>query len=523
MTDPGSTPDPRRGAGLDPLVVARRHFAGSEAYLVGGRLRDWLLGRATADTDIAVPADAIAQARALAAASDGTCVVLDAGRDVARVVWPAHRAAASLDIARLTASDIAGDLAGRDFTINALAMPLAETTALDLGAGVPRDAADGLTILDPLDGRGDIAAGRVRMTSVAALEADPLRLLRGPRLAAELRFDIEPATARAIRGRAPLVRSAAGERVRDELVRLIAADDAAAQVRRLTALDLLAEVLPEVDGLRGVPQPPPHDRDVAEHSLAALAAMERMQRRLAGAPAATGEMLAAAWHLSDIPAWDGVIDARRTVLAARLADVGAPAPPARAVWLRLAALLHDVGKPATLWYDDAIGRIRFPQHDHVGAEMIARIARRLRLSHAAQAYLATLVRHHLRPLYLSLDPSLSPRMLHRYFRATGDAGVDVVLLSLADNAAKAVGRPESAAGLASVATRLLDAWFDGFDTVVAPRPLVTGNVLMADLGLPAGPEVGRLLAALREAQADGEVTDLAAALALARRLHAARD
>lgn len=520
MKEPDPPAAPRRSPDLDPLAIARRHFAGAEAYLVGGRVRDWLLGRATADTDIAVPAGAVARARDLAAASGGTCVVLDAERDVARVLWPARGVpSASLDVARFAAPDIAGDLAARDFTVNALGVPLADSAMLDLDA--PRGAVGGPAVLDPLGGRADLDGGHVRMTSVAALEADPLRLLRGARLAAELGFDIEPDTARAIRSRAPLVRQAAGERVRDEVVRLIAADDAAAQVRRLGALDLLAFVLPEVDALRGVPQPPPHDRDVFEHSLAVLGAMERLQRRVADASAAALDGLAVAWRLSDVAAWDAVVDARRAALAARLADMEDPAPPARAVWLRLAALLHDVGKPATLWYDAAVDRIRFPQHDHVGAEMVGRTARRLRLSHAVAAYLATIVRHHLRPLYLALDPALSPRLLHRYFRATGGHGIDVVLMSLADNAAKTAGRPESAAVLAGVAARLLDTWFDAFDTVVAPPPLVSGHVLMAHLGLPAGPEVGRLLAALREAQVDGELADVGAALALARRLHAA--
>jgi putative nucleotidyltransferase with HDIG domain len=192
---------------------------------------------------------------------------------------------------------------------------------------------------------------------------------------------------------------------------------------------------------------------------------------------------------------------------------------------RLAALLHDVGKPATRTVDEATGRLRFLRHELVGAELAAAIGRRLRLGADETAYLATVVRAHLRPLALAgngaeAGTAPSPRAVLRYFDATDDAGVDVALLALADNAAKPEVDEASFASLSAVVADLLGAWFRESASRVRPAPVISGDVLMRELGLPPGPQIGRLLAALREAQVEGEVSDEAGALALARRLAA---
>jgi len=547
----------------DPLAIARAYFAsrGDEAFLVGGRLRDALLGRRTIDTDLAVRGGAIAHARAIARSSGGSFVPLDVARDVGRVVWPpAGGAAAVLDIARFTGPDLVGDLAARDFTINALALPLG--AAAD-GLEVPTNAAawpgvaessqlppspDLATspdvrrslrqaVVDPTGGLADLDAGRIRMNGAAALDSDPLRMMRAARLAAELGFTIDPPTAAAIRSRAALVRDPAGERVREELLRLLAAPSAARHVRLLDDLGLLDHVLPEVTATRGVTQPPPHDRDVFDHSLGVLAAMEHIQARIRDRSAAEtgpepgGAPVSGASGPHDRPtasagpgrfvfpaAWDTVIARHRPGLVAHLAEPGALGPPGRAVWQRLAALLHDIGKPTTWMFDPAVHRIRFPQHDQAGATLAEGVAARLKLSGGARDYLVTVIQHHLRPLYLATaDAPPSDRWVYRYFQSCGGAGVDIAALSLADNAAKAGVGPADAAAFAGVADRLLGAWFEAHDRVIAPRPFVSGDDLIQALGLAPGPAVGRLLSVIREEQAAGEVRDAAEALALARR------
>jgi len=498
----------------DPLVIATAHFVAQrcEAYLVGGRVRDWLLGRETADTDLAVPEGALDHARAIARAGGGAFVMLDAQRDVGRVVWPdSGPPQVCLDIARFTGPGILEDLARRDFTIDALALPLASALPprppnADERAELRR------RMLDPTGGLVDLDEGRIRMSGPGVFDEDPLRLLRAARLAAELGFTIVPATAAAIRAGAARIRLAAGERVRDELLRIIAAAGAARQMRQLDALDLLGHLLPEVPAGRGVQQGPPHDRDVFDHTLGVLAGIERVQALLAGDG---GGAVDADTPLVVPAAWDAILADRRERLLAHFAEPPPSGVHGPAVWQRVAALLHDIGKPPTRFFDADQRRNRFPGHDQVGAAMVGGIADRLRLSRGAHDYLGTVVRHHMRPLNLMLGGDVSDRAVYRYFAATGPAGVDIAVLALADNAAKGSRGDAETTALAQVVDRLFDAWFDEHPRVVAPPPLVGGHDLMRALGLPPGPEVGRLLAAIREAQAAGDVSDVAGALALA--------
>ncbi|MFM7395479.1 MAG: CCA tRNA nucleotidyltransferase [Cyanobium sp.] len=175
--------------------------------LVGGAVRDGLLDRLgkRPDLDLVVEGDAIALTRRLARGHHGSCVVLDAGRSIARLVvrgW-------TIDLARRMGDDLATDLARRDYSVNAIALPLA-------------DPDHPLELVDPQDGLPDLAAGRLRAIGEANLLDDPLRLLRGLRLAAELAFELESETATWIRNHAARCGTVAGERVLAELERLAA-------------------------------------------------------------------------------------------------------------------------------------------------------------------------------------------------------------------------------------------------------------------------------------------------------------
>lgn len=504
---------------MDPLALVADHAAAAglvDVHLVGGRVRDALLGRATLDTDLVVAGDAVAVARDVAARHQGTLVVLDERRDIARVVW--ERGGVVLDVARQVGGSLAADLAQRDLTVNALAVPVSVAAAWDWPATVA--AGD---VIDPTGGLADLAARRLRMTSAAAFDRDPLRLLRVPRLAAELGFQIDPSTWAAIQARAGRIAEPAAERVRDELLRLMAASFAAQNVRVLDALGLLAPVLPEVVAGRGVAQSPPHTQDVMGHALAVLEAAEHLQRYITYSSAASASPAAASPpprtpmpppRTPMPPAWREMLAARGEDLAAHLdADLGGK--PRWLAW-RMAALLHDVGKPVTAKADPATGRIRFIGHEALGAELCRRTSERLRLGGQVEDYLASVVGNHLRPLLLADQGPPSRRAVYRFYRSAGAAGVDAVLLSLADNWTK-TQNPGSTA-LAGTAATLLDAWFQDRSDVVAPEPLVTGHDLILALGLQPGPEIGRLLAAIREAQAAAEVADRDAALDLARTL-----
>jgi len=185
--------------------------------------------------------------------------------------------------------------------------------------------------------------------------------------------------------------------------------------------------------------------------------------------------------------------------------------------LYLAALLHDVGKSTTFTHDSD-GSIRFLGHEAVGASMTVGIARRLALSLAETAELERLVADHMRPGWMEKEGGPSPRSIYRFFRLTQAAGVGIALLSLADLFGKHVPPvPEAAwsTRVESVRTLLL-AWFEERRDRVDPDPLLNGEAVMRLVGIPSGPNVGRLLEDLREAQVEGGVRTVAEAEAFLR-------
>lgn len=484
-----------------PWQVIRRLVGerGGRVWPVGGAVRDALLGRPVHDWDFVVERNALGLARAVADALGGAYFPLDAERDTGRVIlMAADGTRLELDFAALRSASLEADLAARDFTVNALALD-------ERG-----------TLVDPTGGRADLEAGRIRATSAWAFRDDPVRLLRAVRMEAEWGFEIEPQTAAWMRRDAALLALPAAERVRDEFVRVMAIQGAAIPLQRFDEFGLLPQVVPELDALKGVTQSPPHRFDVWRHTLLTVDTLEGVVAAITGrkvgpraladaSPAAGGDL---ARVLSQFA---GDITAHLTVEVS--------GGRARAVLLKLAGLLHDVGKPRT-WSQGEDGHIHFYDHEALGARMAAARLRALRFSRDEVERVRVIVREHLRPAHLACAERTTRRAVYRYFRSTGDAGVEVVLLSLADHLAtwgphlqehRWVRRLE-------VAEALLTHYFEHHDETVAPPPLVTGHDLMVELGLTEGPEVGRLLEALREAQAAGEVRTREEALALAREM-----
>jgi len=460
--------------------------------VVGGFLRDALLGRESHDVDVAVAADPLSVGRQLADALAGHFVRLHEEHKAARIVLPAEKAVRSLDLLPLRV-DIETDLGERDLTINAMAVRL---EAL-VGQGQP-------SIIDPYGGRRDLAEGIVRMVRPEAFRADPLRLLRAVRLCAELDFGLDPQTAAVMAESASLLSRAAPERQRDELMRILATSRAAPGVRLADNLGLLEPILPEVTATRGEEQPKEHQWDVFEHSLEAVAALDALLSSKEPADGHWARLWRELWRkMDEFPAVGGHFQEEVSQGHSRVA------------LLKLGALLHDVAKPETRTIDDD-GRMRFFGHAQVGARRATAAARRLRFSGAEVRQVEAMVKEHLRPLQIARDGPPSRRALYRYFRDTGEAAIDVLFLSLADHLATVGPRldwDDWRAHLAVVGYIL--AWrFQ--EELAAPPRLVTGHDLMEALGLSPGPLVGRLLETVQEAQAAGEVTTREEALALAR-------
>jgi poly(A) polymerase len=458
------------------------------AFIVGGFVRDMLLGHATADIDIAVAADAPEIAREVAAALGASYVELDDINRIGRVVLPDKKW--QVDFTTLQ-GDIRQDLARRDFTIDAMALALDNSF----------ENIDVRDIIDPFDGRADINRRLIRSVDDTVFEADAARLARAVRLAAELGFRIDDATEKLIIKSSYLITKVAGERLREELLRLLALPGAGQRLGYLDRLGLLTALFPELAPARGVTQPKVHFWDVFDHSLQTVAAVEFVLRESAWEFAGEDVLALVPWSDSLKGHFDREISSGST---------------GRSL-LKLAALCHDIAKPQTRTMD--AGRARFLGHPEAGAAVTAEMLTRLRFSNREIQLVALLVKYHLRPTQMSNEGLPTPRAVYRFFRDTGEAGIDLLFLCLADHLATRAASLDRREWQehTRMTQYVLTKHFEEANPAV-PLKIIDGNEIMQCLGLSPGPVVGELLEALREARAAGEIATRAQALAYLKRL-----
>jgi poly(A) polymerase len=454
----------------------------SDTWIVGGAVRDELLGRPVRDVDVAVAGDPAPVARAVADRLGGPVFRLSEAFGAWRVID--RRGGHVWDFSPLQGETIEEDLGKRDFTVNAMAREARVAEEPGLAAG---------ELIDPVGGRRDLDARVLRVLGPEAYERDPLRPLRLARFAAELGFEPDPETARLTAAAAPGVADAAGERIFAELRRLVIADGALTGVELADRLGLLRAVLPELSELHDVEQSRYHHLDVYNHTLEVLAMQIDMERRLCELFGADAGRL-------------------RRILDEPLAD-----DLTRAQALRFGALLHDIGKPATR-ETRPDGRVTFMGHDRLGERMVRSVCRRLRTSERLARFLEGLTRHHLVLGFLVHERPLGRRGIFRYLARTSPVEVEVTLLSCADRLATRGRRAEEATEAhLELARELMRAALDWREHGPPPVP-IRGDELARELGIEPGPELGRLLAELTEAAYAGEVTTRDQAIAAARRL-----
>ncbi|MCG6930252.1 MAG: HD domain-containing protein [Desulfofustis sp.] len=471
--------DPQRRV-LECLAgCARRH--GTRAYLVGGAVRDMLMGAGAEDLDLAVQSGACCLLRTVRRAlGAGTVIALgEPENDTARLVYQGL----SIDVSgyRKGAVNIEQDLALRDFTINSM--------AVELEALLNRDGR--FTVIDPMDGCRDLGLHLVRGCP-GCFDDDPLRLLRAYRFSAQLNFRIDDDTRQAIEARAGLLCAVAAERIGHELDLVMASPRAYAAIKEMQAAGLLEVLVPELSAGRRVTQPPFHHLDVMEHNLKTLDYAERI--------------------IGDPCAYFGQV--RAADFSGALANDGA-------VELKWAALLHDVGKPATREIDDLRdGRITFYNHDERGVDLIVAIAQRLRWSGRRLRRVAALVRMHMHPFHLTnvllRNEKLSSRARLKLCRRAGGDLTLLFMLAMADSLA---GQgPEKPPGiereLASLFRDLAEFYAASVKPVIQGPKLLTGHDLIATFGLEPGPLIGDLLEEVETAAVEGLVSTRGEALSL---------
>ena len=463
-----------------------------DSYLVGGYVRDTLLRRPTRDIDIAVAATAPEVARKVATALNARYVPLDEVNEIARVVLieddPTPGTRWCLDFSTIRAG-IEENLSHRDFTINAISINLREL-----------DRVSTAHFIDPLEGKKDLEKGLIRAVSKTAFQEDPARLLRAVRLAAEYGFTIDERTEALIESDGQLLGQVAGERVREELCRLLSVQNAAPFLYYLDHLGLLTAIIPELTPTKGVEQPFEHFWDVFQHSIETVAALERLlESRDLEQEDAT---------LSLVPSIPGLHQHFQEEVSSGVT---------RAVLAKIAALLHDIAKPQSKSVEPN-GRTRFLGHTKEGAVMAGNILQRLRFSSKETKMVQKMIQSHLRLWQMGSDGKPTHRAIYRFFRDTGDVGTDVIILTLADFLA-ARGPDLEMEEWKQHCHMMQYIWseHEKEDARVVPIKLIDGHDLITVFGLEPGPRIGQLLEAVREAQGIGEITTREEALALAQR------
>ena len=443
-------------------------------YLVGGTVRDLLLGNSPKDLDL-VCKNAKAVALDIARRNRASLVSMEKKPDepcyrvVAREIPDAF-----IDLAEMRGKDILEDLQQRDFTINAMAM--------EVSAG-----GTSAELIDPMHGAEDIRGKLVRMVSDHTLVSDPLRILRAIRHAALLDFSIEEKTLREMHSKAGMLTGVSAERIMVELLLILGAERSSCYFRKMDELGILEVLFPEIVPMKACGQNGYHHKDVWGHSILVMENTEHI--------------------LHDLPGYFGGVSG----------PVAENLSAGRTPLLKLASLLHDVGKPATQGVRPD-SRITFYGHDKAGADMVRGISERLRMPNWSRDFVVRLVAEHLRLLVLS-SPGTRRSAVLRWFRKIRDDAVPVLILGMAD-VMGSLG-PESGdtyreSVIAWAAAGMHD-YFSSIKQKIEAPLLVSGDDLIA-MGMEPGIALGNLLYRLRFAQDIGKIADREEALCAAREM-----
>jgi poly(A) polymerase len=441
----------------EPIAGISRAFqaAGHELALVGGPVRDAFLGRPLNDLDFTTSARPEEIEKIIAPLATA---LWDVGRAFGTIAAQCGDMTVEITTYRADTYDgasrkpevefgdtLEGDLFRRDFTMNAMALTL-----------------PGLVLVDPCEGLKDLLEGVLR-TPIAAEESfrdDPLRMMRAARFTSQLGVSVHPDTREAMVALAPRLSEISAERVRDELVRTLSTDHPRAGIELMVETGLAEVALPELPALRLESDEHAHHKDVYEHTLTVLEqAIDEEHRRFPGQPAD--------------------------------------------VMVRLASLLHDIGKPATRRFE-AGGVVTFYHHDVVGAKLAKKRLRELRFDNDTIAAVAQLIELHLRFFGYS-EQAWSDSAVRRYVRDAGDQLERLHILVRAD----VTTRNKRKAERLSFAYDDLEARIAELaelEELQSIRPALDGEEIMAILDLPPGPVVGEAYAFLLEVRLDeGEI------------------
>ena len=444
-----------------------------DLYVVGGAVRDRGLGLQSIDVDLATSHNGFELCREIAAEIGATFVPLDEKEQIARLV---HHGII-IDFARFKdhVTTIEEDLGKRDFTINSMAISLPDWLSTNDLSGV----------IDPFLGRSDLQSQRIRLTYDDAIQDDPLRMIRGFRLLILPDFKLDDSFVGLVQEEKAKISRVSVERIVSELHMIMASPAAGEIISQMADCGLLAEIVAELTAGSGVNQPSSHHLDVFDHNLEALKYMDKI-----------------------------VLDPATFFPESQDIFTDYLKVPERILWLKWAALCHDIGKTLTFKEDD--GKITFYNHDHLGAKVFQEMARRLTFSNHDLDQIGLLISHHMRPFFLCnnlRDGGVSTKACLRLAKVIGDDLPGLFMVAMADSlAGKGENKPERMEGELCDLFKIIHTTIEEkIRPVLSGPPLLTGKDLI-QAGLTPGPQFREILEQIEQLHVDGELNDKSEAL-----------
>ena len=423
------------------------------AYIVGGYLRDCMLDIHSSDIDIVTPKSTTKTlAQEFADKINGYFVELDSINNIYRVVF--ENKLDYVDFATCVGNSIEEDLKRRDFTINAIAYDLADNRIIDVSKG-----------------QEDIKNGIIREIEKENITDDPIRILRAFRFQSMLGFELSNELKNIIKEHATLLNTTAKERINTELIKLFAGKNVVAAIHALDEYKILEMLIPEVKEIKRIPPNSHHHLPLIEHSIETVKQVQIYYEN------AKGEVQD---HFNE------------------LLFAGIP----RIAYLKFAAFLHDVGKPATWKIEPDTGRHRFIMHDTEGAKIIVPTLRNLKFSKKQIAYIQKIIKNHIYPAALVTSPEKNNKAYLRFYRKMGEEVIDIIAIAHADRLSAqgpAITKEITDKNISGL-KELLDYYLESKNEIKPLPKLLDGKEIMNILNIKASPELGKIIEALKEAQ-----------------------
>jgi len=448
------------------LKIIQKELASFDVYVVGGAVRDRILKKKVWDYDFVLRFNPVQLAKTLSNKIKGTSFVLDKDRAVYRI---SHPSGLQIDLSQIQGSSFHKDLDRRDFTVNALAVPLKAWFSPNWKK----------EIIDRHNGLFAIKKKQIKAVSLSVLKEDPLRILRAFRFSAELGFQINPQTIHGMKAIVRLIKKSAPERIREELLKLFCSSKSYPIIKKMDEVRLWDVLLPEVQLMRKIGHRYYGRGGVLTHTFDAIKHLESI--------------------IQEIKTWFPRCH-RKIEKYLQENQNGYP----RYAHLKWGTLLHDIGKPKTAKIIK--GRLRFFDHEHIGAKIVLKLAERYRWSSSEKGRYSTYVRHHMRPGNLASHENLTDKALHRFFRDLGEEAIGMLLVSLGDHLTyltptelkKRKTRHEL------ITIKMVNLFYQNKNKILPPK-ILNGHDVMKTFGLKPSPIIGELLAKAQEAQSEGKI------------------